>query len=124
MTVPQGLFSALATISVAAAGGAIRYARASGQRLIVLETLYGETKKKVEEVEKKQIADGTKLALHDQAIGKIEVHIGSINSKLDVLPRLTTLLETLAPQVGKLVPREEIDQRFEAVHDKIRTIKS
>lgn len=126
MNAPQGLFQVLATISVAIAGAAIKNARDSGQRLhriTALETEHAETKKKVEAVAKQQIEDGKMLAIHDHSIGKIEVHIGSINSKLESLPRLTTLLETIAPQLVKLVPREEIEERFKSVHEKIDLIK-
>lgn len=124
---PQGVYQWLSAVSVPVAGFAVRYAWSLATRFAVLEALFkkkeSEDKAKHEKFDDQQRKDGIQLAEHQIMINQVKSDLSGINSKLEPLPRIATLLEELRPALLKIVPREELDQRFAALHQQISDMK-
>lgn len=124
---PQGVYQWLSAVSVPVAGFAVRYAWGLATRFAVLEALFrkkeAEDKSTIDKLDAQQRKDGIQLAEHQVLIQQVRGDLSGINSKLEPLPRIATLLESLMPMLQKIVPREELEQRFAALHQQISDIR-
>jgi hypothetical protein len=120
---PQGVYQWLSAVSVPVAGFAARYIWGLTTRFAVLEALFKKKEVEIDKLDAQQRQAEIQLALHDQLINQVKVDLASISGKLESLPRIATMLENLMPMIQKIVPREELEQRFVSIHQQLVEIK-
>jgi hypothetical protein len=89
-------------------------------RALVIETKADISGPTLDEVRARQQADGIRLAANEIALATIKESIQNINknqseimAKLDEVPKLTVALQNFSDICKTVVPRQEIEARFE-----------
>jgi hypothetical protein len=113
----------LSAASVPAAGWALKYANDVQARFIVLEALFNERRTVIDRLENQQKDDARELALHGQALAQVRADIAAINSKLEPLPRIAAMLESILPSLQNSIPRSELEHRFCNVEQSVAELK-
>jgi hypothetical protein len=95
-------------------------------RTLVIETTVKRQEPTLDEVKRQQTADAIRLASVEIAVGQIkqsfatmELRHGEISAKLDRIPELTVALQNFQDMAKNIVPRPEVDSRFDAIDQRL-----